>query len=353
MRKKSIFVCLTIRHLFYSISISISKNINATIIFCVNHQKLSEDDLDFDYLSSLGVKVVFFDEERYFNHGLFSRFPYIGKYYKFNRVKLECVLNLIYSDLKSEEVDIVDDIYIYHERTLVSKAILKNRDAHLIEDGLANYRKQKVSYVYVSFLYRIFKGYNPFSQIMGEHNNIKTVYLSSPDLAFSEISKKVKDLKQEYILNDFLISNLKKIFLSKVGVDNIENDSIVLLTQPIDWAGFCTTSLKLEIYQDIVNIAFMNGFIVYIKPHPRESLSEYQGLKNTGFLNPKIPLELMSAYFNDNKIRYYSLYTSAEFLSDGKFEKVVNLIENDEDWQEDNIKNIGECAVEKIKKYTR
>ncbi|EGQ8295092.1 hypothetical protein GTW31_13550 [Vibrio parahaemolyticus] len=354
MNNENVFICLTIRHLFFAICISLTKKVSSTIIYCTNHQPLSDELVNFEILEAFNIRIIRYDETSiYAEKEWLQLIPYIGRHYSFSGKKLKNILNETYQKFEKVGLDDARELYVFHDRSLLTKAIIKRRSVKLIEDGLANYRKQKIKPFSLRFFYRMLKGYSPFNRVMGEDKNVSEIYLSNPALACPEVKNKVKDLKYEYSLNESLLSSLINVFHKSNGIDEIENNAVIILTQPLDWAGFCSNEKKVDIYKILVNILHHNGCDVYIKPHPRENMEQYKCIFNAKIISQKLPLEVLSMHLSKKNIEYYSLYSSSEYLSDGEFKPVTNLIEDDSDWLESNLDSIVEIAIENIKKHTK
>lgn len=341
MDKTDIFLCMTLRHLLNSLIISKKSKRECIIFFCYDHQNIGTLNINFNFFSN--CKVFYLNEsniiEDFKKNNWLNFSNIISKNYRVNFNGLFSAASFIEAYLNIYLTNIViNEIYIYHDRTFLSKFFLKKKNINMIEDGLANYYEHPVENIYKK-VSRFIQGLKVNKYVMGESKNINKIYLSEPDMANEIIRIKVHDLKKLFInIDEETKDNLCNMF----GINENYNNSIIFLTQGLDVANLCTFDEKMKIYKDIFKCFSLGNKNIYVKPHPSESLDDYRhyfnDCSNIKIINNKTPFEVISLV-NEN-IEVISLFSSSKIFTGNGMNNVFNLIDSQEDWKEFDINNI-------------
>lgn len=352
---KDLYICLTYRHVFFSLWLSLTKpERESEILICSNHQNITDEAINICHIHDLGIKVKFIDEKKI--HGLFakdnilSKLPYIGRYFRVDGFRIKTIFDYIEDDTP---VSKFSDLYIFHDQNIISKHYLRKSKAVLIEDGKVNYAKTRVTPGIIKPIYRFILGCNPKYRVIGDHPKICKILLTNPNKSLCEVSHKVLPLYNHLNFDACVINQLTLSFNIDSPELSYDADNVMLLTQPLDWAGFCTTEEKVNIYIKICEYLVSKGKTVYIKPHPKEEPIDYEcclSFIGGRILNAKAPLEVLSFVLYDYKVEYISLLTSSEIFECNKFKSVKNLVDDLREWKADNFEKIKELALESIKK---
>lgn len=157
-----------------------------------------------------------------------------------------------------------------HDHILIS-CMLKKKDIIIIEDGLANYVKQKNT---------ISQKYFPFFKVKGYSSVTKKIYLTGLIKIPSKLKNKheivnIKKLDSKSIFNNFSsdLANTKKI----------------IITQPFFDDGYLSESEHKYLYKKLYLKILSTE--VFIKPHPRDSI-DYSFL-STNILDKNVPIEII------------------------------------------------------------
>jgi hypothetical protein len=333
-----IFLCFTVKHLYTSLGfISELKGKDKSIIFlALDHQDINLDDFDTSKLNGLNSKLIALDERvlmKKFKQGNllnFSNFLSKNLYIGFNGVHLAS--SFIQNEIiKLISIDLInDEVFLYHDKTFLSKYFINYHNVTLIEDGLANYSEIPLTGGILKRLIRISFRLDPQFQILGEGNKIGCVLLTDPKRAPSQITHKCKQLPLS--LEN---ANNKNLLFSFFKLKSVETTDVIFLTQGLDVAGLCNKETKQYIYQEILK-ALMAKYKTHIvvKPHPSETVEEYSNLFDTdqvSFLPAKVPFEALIQCFSGPKVQCLSLYSSA--LTSTHFSiSPINLVVSPDLW---------------------
>lgn len=187
------------------------------------------------------------------------------------------------------------DVEVYGQGHLkFSFPLYKWEHNAIIEDGLGNYSDLKMPYRFkhpglAHFLGFYFKF---FREGFGTHENIKRIYLTKTD--FPDIIKdKVEVIDPESLWNsksDAEKNRILDIFNIRDIVSQIEDDAVVLITQPFVEDGRFSLEEELELYRHFLD-KYPN---LIIKTHPRESKDYHELLgDDIVVIDRPFPMELL------------------------------------------------------------
>lgn len=194
------------------------------------------------------------------------------------------------------------DIYIFHDGTPIGMYL---NDAHifyhLIEDSLNIYQrlydtaqKNFLKPHNLKFYIRRFlqSGYFPF----GDSKYVRDIEVNQ-NRTLQVRHKKIIELPREQIEQKLTDSQRKEI-LNIFGCQNeisVPAHSALLLTEPFYADGICESEEEqLEIYRKLCSQLQREGWVVFLKPHPRDQV-DYDDLRLPS-LNAQFPIELLN-YF--------------------------------------------------------
>ncbi len=161
--------------------------------------------------------------------------------------------------------------YIYLSGNFVSKTLRRRCETIVLrEEGLLNYHSLNVGPG--KALLRLLAGRSPRRHVMGEETWIDRIELNHPEALPPHLHPKAARLSLTGLLDGLpagMARDLVRIFWEGAPPAPIEGAALVL-TQPIDRAGFCSTAEKRAIYRTIRDRLARAGFAVVVKHHPRE-----------------------------------------------------------------------------------
>lgn len=359
---KNVFVCQTIKHLYVSIYASFYfsrssgfkfRELNSLIFLCIDHQHINEELINVKALSDLGIEVVFISETELIEEFSSGSIFYFSALARQNISVTLLGIKTISKFLEKKFKKLVcnnDAIYLFHDRTLLSKYFLKLSNVSLIEDGLANYSKVAYRASALKKIIRFIKGHPSSYYLLGESESIKNIYLFKLAPVPELIRNKVTYLDQKIFYSSINVRVPNKLFMFNLPeqLHDIGSYDVVLLTQGLDVAGLCSEQEKLKIYTDLVSYLSERGLRTVLKMHPSERKGVYDELKarfNIDVIVDKIPIEALAQSVKGNVI---SLRTSAESFIDLN---VFNLISSESDWKCFNPDNIRCLAFNNLKKF--
>jgi hypothetical protein len=335
-----IFLCFTVKHLYTSLGFisELEGKVKSVIFLAVDHQDINIDDFDTSELDDLNSKLITLDEstliERFKQRNLlnFSNFLSKNLYVGFKGGYL--VSSFIQNEIvKLIPIDLInDEVFLYHDKTFLSKFFINYRNVNLVEDGLANYSEIPVNGGVLKRFIRKVIGLNPKFHILGEGTKVEHVLLTSPERAPSQIRHKCKKLPT--LFNE-IDKKKKPLFFGFFKLKAIQSTDVTFLTQGLDVAGLCSKEDKHYIYQVILK-ALVSKYKtnIVIKPHPSETVEEYSNLFDTeqiSFLPAKIPFEALIHCFSGPKVQCLSLYSSALTSSHSSITP-INLVLSPDLW---------------------
>ncbi|MBO1305420.1 hypothetical protein JZO70_04570 [Enterococcus sp. 669A] len=167
----------------------------------------------------------------------------------------------------------------------------KAKKVVFIEDAELMYKypeNKKIKKILRKYVYRI--NYDFTSE-----DKVEKILVSHPEKFPINIQRKSE-------LLDFskLISNLKEDSKTKIfelfdfdfNFDNQNNESVLIMTQPLSENKYITENEKKSIFNDIVVFYERKGYQVFLKKHPLDS-SNYPFEENVSQINKFIPSEIL------------------------------------------------------------
>lgn len=160
------------------------------------------------------------------------------------------------------------------------------KNAYLIEDGLANYRKLESNFIsnrLLNFLGLYIKG---SKSGYGTHENIKKVYLTYE--CFCDVSSKAEIIDLNALWENLSLEDHLKI-LKIFNFSNLENIDVLLIIQAFSEDNLMDLNEEMRIYSEIVE-KYPN---IIIKPHPREVKDYSKIFPDNTVLDKHFPVELL------------------------------------------------------------
>lgn len=162
--------------------------------------------------------------------------------------------------------------YVYHSGPFLSKVFRGICNTLILrEDGLSNYIPHNVSLS--KGIIRALFGLSYRDQVWGEEKWIHMIEVERP----VDLPQRVRHKAREYSFGNLLHHTstetknlLKKTFLLDVLDLNKNKKTCIILTQPVDDDKYCSTELKMELYNIIAKKFLDRDYLVYLKQHPKE-----------------------------------------------------------------------------------
>lgn len=174
--------------------------------------------------------------------------------------------------------------------------IIKKSDIYILEDGIGTYikLKEKIKIRKVKkVLYKIIWGVEPIISTLD--NRIKKIYLTDISTVPKEIYDKVEIINLKELWNNKSPKEkeiILDIFNFKYKIlDIINNNTIMLFTQPLSEDNILSEKEKIELYSKILK-KYDKKFIV-IKPHPREQTDYSKIFREYYIMTEKYPIEIL------------------------------------------------------------
>lgn len=191
-----------------------------------------------------------------------------------------------------------------HDHILIS-CMLKKKDIIIIEDGLANYVKQKYTISQKAF---------PFMKVKGYSFLTKKIYLTGLMDIPSELKYKYEIINIKIINNKSIFNDFSRDFI------NIKK---IIITQPFFDDGYLSESEHINLYKKL----YLNklSMEIFIKPHPRDSI-DYSFLSEN-ILDKNIPIEIIyqTAKLTDiYSVNSTASYTAEILCNNVRTHKVIN-----------------------------
>ena len=166
-------------------------------------------------------------------------------------------------------------IFPWHEYGLysVSEYIFKkSKDVILVEDGGTSYAKEEPSKIE-----KIIKKYIYFRDIeFYKKEKISKVLVQYPEKFSDKLYNRIEKLDLSYIVKN-------------IDIPFLNDNCIVILTQPLSEDGYIKEEEKIEIYKKLAN-KYNENYNVIIKKHPREK-TNYR-IEGTRELDGNFPSEI-------------------------------------------------------------
>lgn len=167
-------------------------------------------------------------------------------------------------------------------------------NSYIIEDGLGNYTDLKKPTHLSKFLNFFGFYFKDMYEGFGTHENIKKVYLTKNEIP-EIIKDKVEVIDMDKIWKD-LSENEKneilKVFNMNLEELDFDDETALILTEPLSESNFIALEDELEIYKNIIE-KFKDKTVV-IKPHPRESKNYGEIFPDIKIVDKYFPIELLN-----------------------------------------------------------
>lgn len=296
---RDLYICLTHYHLMVSIIKAKNKGNCSDIIICCN---LIKDEIFVDRLKRTNVfeNVIKYDYP-------YTRLSFIDKIFQKRIVvqQVEKSLDLNFSKY--------DKIFIFNEMHYLAWYLQAKRLTYVLcEDGTNYYKDVHIDKKNISFKRKILALFGVGFKYFGTYKNIEYIEVNDKNLVnikkhnvielnkssfFCEVSKDIVEL----LMGLFKMENLSLID---------ENNSLLLLTQPLFEQGVCSDkNLILNLYNDILN-EYGNGKQIIIKPHPLEETDYKEFFKNAIIIDKNFPSELLN-YMDFRVEKIITIYSTA------------------------------------------
>ena len=168
-------------------------------------------------------------------------------------------------------------------------------NSYIIEDGLGNYMELSEPDYSQPILLKFLGVYtNKLYEGFGTHKNIKKVYLTKNN-APQIIKNKTEVINIQKIWNDIDKNEKNEILeIFNINLDeiNFNDESVLILTEPLTEDKFLSLEDELTIYKDMIEK--FNEKNIIIKPHPRDSKNYYEIFPNIKIINKYFPIELLN-----------------------------------------------------------
>lgn len=204
------------------------------------------------------------------------------------------------------------DVKAYgHGHLFFSFPVYEYPDNGIIEDGIGNYAElpefKEFSPIPKFIFNKIFGKYirRPIDGF-GTHPNIKKIYLTKNQGYVNHIKDKVITNGLDELINSIDKSQkdkILKIFNADTLFNNINENDILLLTEPFTECRELTIEEEMEIYKDIISKYNPNQII--IKPHPGEKKDYSKYFPDVRVVTTPFPLEL----FNLMEVKFKKIIT--------------------------------------------
>ena len=250
----------------------IAKNINPIIVptvyfkYGINIPK---------YISKKGFRTVF------------------GGYFEYiiNYIRLKI---LLFKRTRNRDVE----VYGY-SLSVYSFIFYINENSNIIEDGMINYTEkickpvrrnpilEKIMHIFGIYYLKI-------CEAQGTHENIKNIYLTKPhDNPLIKDKVRVVDIEKRWNeLSEREQTEILNIFNMNLESISFEDNTVLILTEPLSEDDFLTLEQELTIYTDMIS-KFENMKII-IKPHPRDFKNYNEIFPDAEVINRDFPIELLN-----------------------------------------------------------
>ncbi|MFS1931118.1 polysialyltransferase family glycosyltransferase [Vibrio cyclitrophicus] len=294
-----VYVCQTIYHLYQTLLLTCNGDKKVIVILTdftkglVDYKerlKIIPNIHDVIYIENEKIEIKIKSKNVFEKIFLLSRYKEnILKEYNLNYPELNDLI-------KNSSVKLfVDKSFIGHYCCFVNERVT------LLDDGEANYFPNKFNIMYF-IKHHIFS--IPFGR--GRSRYIKSVHYREPckvpPCQRRYIGKKLFSLDLN-LLEQGLTNSDKEYILDFFGVLSIQSKNehnCILFTQPFSEDGFISEDMKISIYANIVKSKLKQGYLVYVKPHPRESTNyeAFLGYSNVIVLSSLFPSEVFNIIKN-------------------------------------------------------
>lgn len=182
--------------------------------------------------------------------------------------------------------------HVYHAGFFMAK-VVAGRCSRVVlrESGLHNYATLPVPPL--KALVRLISGLAPHRQIWGEERWIDVIEVAHPERLPAALRHKARRFRFADIgrngAPDDRMRRLAALFLPEAASLPAGPDAALILGQPIDAMGLCSTDAKAALYAGIARRLATGGYRVLLKPHPRDPAFRIDGVQT---LPPDFPIEI-------------------------------------------------------------
>lgn len=187
-----------------------------------------------------------------------------------------------------------------HAHNTFSYMFYENEDVYLIEDGVQNYvvdieETHKINPIIDSVLHFFGIYFISIKEAHGTHKNHKKVYLTK-EFHHPLIEDKIEIIDIEKCWNsksDREREEILRIFnIDYNDILNLDEDVVLLLTEPFYEEKYMTFDEEIKIYRDIIDR--FDDKKVIIKPHPHDLKDYSQIFPEATVLEKSFPIELLN-----------------------------------------------------------
>ena len=250
------------------------------------------------------------------------------------------------------------EVSVYgHAHHTFSYMFYVNEDSYIIEDGVENYVKEikethKINPIIDGFLHLCGVYFLSQNEGFGTHKNIKKIYLTK-----EHNNQLIKDKVEVIDIANCWNSKTKKekediLKIFNINYDDVlklEEDSVLLLTEPFYEENYLTYEEEIKIYKDIIN-HFPDRKII-IKPHPMDYKDYSKIFPDIPILEKSFPIELLNLIgyepktvasiictallnFKNSEIYVYDGELNSEYLNESR--DVLNKMLKESRWKNGN-----------------
>lgn len=299
MEPQAIFICSTYYHVLIAIALVLTKSISADIIlmsYIPNYRNLS---LKLTQNNIFG-NVILFERNKINQYYTKSILKKIFFQRKKNTEIIEKKLKI---DLKRYQT-----VYIFHDSIELGNYLQDIKCPYILLEDALDFFKIIDKTVFASeipnthsIIYWLKKILNKGHLPSGQSRYCKKIIVN--DIKGIKIpTKKVIEQSKVELFSSLNIQHQKKICNVFFDVNNLEiNNSskkVLLLTQPLyDDKIVSSKEIQYQIYKNICDEYSAKGYIVYIKPHPRDTFPYNKNFIYNMIIDKNAPAEVLG-YLN-------------------------------------------------------
>ncbi|MDD1826680.1 alpha-2,8-polysialyltransferase family protein [Photobacterium sp. ZSDE20] len=322
----NLYLCSTLRHFLFALLKSLKEaEQESRIIVVTDQQGLEPESFDLSILPST-ITVKFIGRKKLLKEIYSGGVGFIHKRFAVANYQCDFFKNRTANKLYEIEVlsePLTDEkmrLFLFNDRNRLSRLMrLAFPSYEVIEDGLSNYTGTELS------LTDRFLSNKKGRRYIGDDRRCKFIHLLQPELAPSQIAKKVQRI-------DFIDSNNVNKFLYsifKLDNSNVDVPDVIIATQPISISGMSDSGDDINVYRSMMEQLAAKNCTYAFKVHPRENEDKYKNaFPDSRFIKSKVPLELL-VFSSSNLPIILSVYSSAG-MGFENFCHRVTLIKDDE-----------------------
>ena len=163
--------------------------------------------------------------------------------------------------------------YVYHPGFFLSKVLAGHCDTVVMRDsGYANYVRHRVTWGRA--VPRLLAGRSPRYQTWGEERWVDRIEVVRPEGLPPRVRHKASRLTLDQLMGSLPRDRARSLaaafWTGPRPAASRHKPAALLLTQPIDQLGICTTDQKVLLYSEIADRLRSRGFEIVVKTHPRD-----------------------------------------------------------------------------------